>query len=75
MQVVKSAWLRDVQVSEAGQFGAWPCVGKIIVRDGCEVWNFEHNFSSIVKIIIIICNLSNSRSKASSKTIPPPSAI
>lgn len=39
----------DVQDSEAGHFGMWLCVGKIIVPDG-HVWNLEHNFLNIVKI-------------------------
>jgi hypothetical protein len=50
MQVVKYAWLDDVQGSEAGQFGVWICVGKIIVLVGRKGWNFEHNFLSIVKM-------------------------
>jgi hypothetical protein len=29
MHVVKSTWLGDEQGSEAGQFGAWFCVGKL----------------------------------------------
>jgi len=69
MQVVKSAWLDDVQGSEASQFGAWLCVGKIIVLDGHKEWNFEHNFLSIVKIqltksvrvFVVFCTVNQKR--------------
>ena len=43
--------------------------GERNVRCSCE---YQHN---IIIIIIIISNLSNNRPKASSKTIPPHSAI
>lgn len=67
--MVKSAWLDDVQGSVAGQFGAWLCVGKIIVLDGCKVMHFENNFSSIVKIqlttsvavFVVFCTVSQKR--------------
>lgn len=67
--MVKSAWLDDVQGSEAGQFGAWLCVGKIIVLDVRKVWNFEHSFLSIVKIqltksvtvFVVFCTVNQKR--------------
>jgi hypothetical protein len=49
MQVIKSACLDDIQGSEAGQFGAWLCVGKILVLDGRKVWNFEHNLRALLR--------------------------
>lgn len=67
--MVKSTWLDDVQGSEAGQFGPWLCVGKIIVLDGRKVWNFEHSFSNIVKIqptksvtvFVVFCTVNQKR--------------
>lgn len=67
--MVKSTWLDDVQGSEAGQFGAWLCVGKIIVLVGRKVWNIEHNFLSNVKIqltksvtvFVVFCTVNQKR--------------
>lgn len=67
--MVKSAWLDDVQDAEAGQFGTWLCIGKIIVLDGRKVWNFEHNFLSVVKIqltksvtvFVVFCTVNQKR--------------
>ena len=62
---------------------AWKWLNEMCVSNVCHckrvgsfvVQRFKEHVYYIIIIIIIISNLSNDRSKASSKTIPPHSAI
>ena len=63
--VLYSIWYHLTETSE------WSKITKI------QFYKYKHIIIIIIIIVvvIIICNLSNDRSKASSKTIPPHSAI